>query len=83
MFHHKKIIWIEHIFVDPERRREGIALSMINFMISYYLKNNSDIKKVIGKINAENEASLKMSRKFFPEYQTTILVTINIDKGSV
>jgi len=80
MFHYKNIIWIEHIFVDPERRRKGIAQSMLDFMISYYLIINPEIKKVIGIIHPENEASLKISEKYLPYYKNIIHVTINVNK---
>jgi GNAT superfamily N-acetyltransferase len=44
IFHYKKIIWIEHIFGDPERRKEGIAQSILNYMINHYTKNDPDIE---------------------------------------
>jgi len=80
MFHYRNVIWIEHIFVDPEMRRKGIAQSMLNFMISYYLKINPDIKKVISKILPENEASLNLSKKYLPKYQNAIHVLIDLYK---
>ena len=74
MFHYKKIIWIEHIFVDPERRREGIAQSMLNYMINHYTKNDPDIEFIFSKINPENKVSLKLSEKFSFNRQKTFIV---------
>jgi len=74
MFHYKKIIWIEHIFVDPERRKEGIAQSMLNYMINHYTKNDPDIEFIFSKINLENKVSLKLSEKFSFNRQKTFIV---------
>jgi RimJ/RimL family protein N-acetyltransferase len=74
MFHYKKIIWIEHIFVDPERRREGVAQSMLNYMISHYAKDNPEIEFIFGKINSENKASLKLAEKASFKRQKNFLI---------
>ena len=74
MFHYKKIIWIEHIFVDPERRKEGIAQSMLNHMINHYTQNDSDIEFIFSKINPENKVSLKLSEKFSFHRQKAFIV---------
>ena len=74
MFHYKKIIWIEHIFVDPDRRKEGIAQSMLNYMIDHYTKNEPDIEFIFSKMNPENKASLKLSEKLSFNSQKTIVI---------
>ena len=74
MFHYKKIIWIEHILVDPERRKEGIAQSLLNYMINHYTKNDPDIEFIFSKINPANEGSLKFSEKFSFNRQKTFIV---------
>lgn len=74
MFHYKKIIWIEHIFVDPERRKEGIAQSMLNYMINHYTKDDLDLEFIFSKINPENKDSLKLSEKFSFNSRKTIIV---------
>jgi len=74
MFHYKKIIWIEHIFVDPERRKEGVAQSMLNYMINHYTKDDLDLEFIFSKINPENKVSLKLSEKFSFNSRKTIIV---------
>lgn len=74
MFHYKKIIWIEHIFVDPERRKECIAQSLLNYMINHYTKNDPDIEFIFSKINPENKVSLKLSEKFSFHSQKAFIV---------
>ena len=74
MFHYKKIIWIEHIFVDPERRKEGVAQSMLNYMINRYTKDDLDLEFIFSKINPENKVSLKLSEKFSFNSRKTIIV---------
>ena len=74
MFHYKKILWIEHIFVDPKRRKESIAHSMLNYMINHYTKIDPDIEFIFSKINPENKVSLKLSEKFSFNGQKTIIV---------
>ena len=74
MFHYKKIIWIEHILVDPERRKEGIAQSLLNYMINHYTKNDPDIEFIFSKINPGNKGSLKLSEKFSFNRQKTFIV---------
>jgi len=75
MFHHEKIIWIEHIVVDPERRREGIAQKMINFMIKDYTEKDKKISHVYSVINPDNKASLGMSKKFEPFTKTIFMIS--------
>ena len=74
MFHYKKIIWIEHILINPERRKEGIAQSLLNYMINHYTKNNPDIEFIFSKINPGNKGSLKLSEKFSFHRQKTFIV---------
>ena len=64
MFHHKKIIWIDHIVVDPEKRCEGIAQNMIKFMLQHYKEKVPSVNFIYSIINPDNKASLGMSRKF-------------------
>ena len=78
MFHYKKVIWIDHIFVDPERRKEGIAQSMLNYMINHYTKNDPDIEFIFSKINPGNKGSLKLSEKNSFNRQKTFIVWKNL-----
>ena len=78
MFHHKKIIWIEHIVVDPDKRREGIAQNMIKFVIDYFREKDSEIRFVYSIINPDNKASLSMSRKFEPLSKNVFMITKEI-----
>lgn len=75
MFHHEKIIWIEHIVVDPERRREGIAQMMIREMVDSYIKKDKKISHVYSIINPDNKASLGMSEKFDPFTKTIFMMS--------
>jgi len=78
MFHHKKIIWIEHIVVDPEMRNTGIAHNMITFMLRYYKEKYPKIRYVYSMINPDNKASLGMSRKFNPLSRSVFIISKNI-----
>ena len=78
MFHYKKIIWIEHIVVDPEMRNTGIAQNMITFMIRHYKEKYADIRYVYSMINPDNKASLGMSRKFNPLSKSVFIITKEI-----
>lgn len=78
MFHYKKIIWIEHILIDPERRKEGIAQSLLNYMINHYTKNDPDIEFIFSKINPGNKGSLKLSEKNSFNRQKTFIVWKNL-----
>ena len=74
MFHYKKIIWIEHIVVDPDKRREGIAQNMIKFMMDHYKTKDPEVRFVYSIINPDNKASLKMSRKFEPLSKSVFMI---------
>lgn len=78
MFHYRKIIWIEHILVDPERRKENIAQSLLNYMINHYTKNDPDIEFIFSKINLGNKGSLKLSEKNSFNRQKTFIVWKNL-----
>ncbi len=78
MFHHKKIIWIEHIVVDPIKRREGIAQNMIRFMMNHFKGKDPEVRFVYSIINPDNKASLKMSRKFEPLSKNVFMITKEI-----
>ena len=75
MFHHKKIIWIDHIVVDPDRRREGIAQIMIKEMVNHYTKKDKKISHVYSIINPDNKASLDFSKKFDPFSKTIFMIS--------
>ncbi len=79
MFHYKKIIWIEHIFVDPDQRKKGIAQKLINYMINHYKVNNPEIKFIFGHINQDNQASLEMAKKYVPDFKENIIISKNIE----
>ena len=79
MFHHEKIIWIEHIVVDPNKRRKGIAQMLINNMISTYLEKDKNISHVYSIINPDNKASLKMSEKFEPFSKAIFMISKKLD----
>jgi ribosomal protein S18 acetylase RimI-like enzyme len=79
MFHHEKIIWIEHIVVDPERRGEGLAQLMIKHAISRFRKKEKKITHVYSITNPDNKASLKMSEKFDPFTKTIFMISKKLD----
>lgn len=79
MFHHEKIIWIEHIVVHPERRGEGLAQVLINHAISKYRKKDKNISHVYSIVNPDNKASLRMSEKFDPFTKTIFMISKELD----
>jgi len=78
MFHQKKIIWIEHIVVDPEKRREGIAQNLIRFMVDHFKTKDPEIRFIYSIINPDNKASLQMSRKFEPLSKSVFMISKKI-----
>ncbi len=70
-FHQEKIVWIEHVLVDPDNRNEGIAQGMLNYAIEYYIKSNPEIQFVYTMISPENMTSLKLSNKLGFQHQET------------
>ncbi len=75
MFHHKNIIWIEHIVVDPEKRNTGIAKNLITFMLRHYKEKFPNIRYVYSIVNPDNKASLGMTRKFNPLSKSVFIIT--------
>lgn len=78
MFHHKNIIWIEHIVVDPEMRNTGIAQNLITFMLRHYKEKSPEIRYVYSIVNPDNKASLGMSRKFDPLSKSVYMISKDI-----